>query len=74
MRRSTVVFVTVYGKIRLMGFSNPHSGIRLIVCFAVELQRFLCDHATPPTIEILQSKSIAMHAYGVSIYYAYTGS
>ena len=54
--------------------ANHCSGFRLIACFAVELQRFVCNHATPPTIEKLRSKGIAMHAYGVSVYYAYTGS
>ena len=30
----------------------------------------LCDRATPTIIEKLRSKGIAMHAYGVSAYYA----
>ena len=38
--------------------------------FIVEIQRFVCDRATPPIIEKLRSKGIAMHAYGVSAYYA----
>ena len=54
--------------------ANLCSGFRPIACFAVELQHFLCDRTTPPTIEKLRSKSVAMHAYGVSIYYTYTGS
>ena len=54
--------------------ANPRSGFRPIVCFAVELQRFLCNRATPPTIEKLRSESVAMHAYGISVYYVYTGS
>ena len=48
-----------------------------ITCFAVELQSFVCDRVTPPTIEKLRSKGVAMHAcvvHGVSIYYTYTGS
>ena len=36
----------------------------------VKIQRFVCDCATPPIIEKLQSKGVAMHAYGVSAYYA----
>ena len=36
----------------------------------VEIQRFVCDHATPPIIEKLRSKGIAMNTYGVSAYYA----
>ena len=35
-----------------------------------EIQRFICDRATPPIIEKLPSKGVAMHAYGVSAYYA----
>ena len=30
----------------------------------------VCDRATPSIIEKLQSKGVAMHAYGVSAYYA----
>ena len=52
--------------------ANPHSGFRLITCFAMELQHFVCDRATPPTIEKLRCKGVAMHAYGVSVYYTYT--
>ena len=50
--------------------ANPHSSLRLIMRFVVEIQRFLCDHATPPIIKKLWSKGVAMHAYGVSAYYA----
>ena len=32
--------------------------------------RALCDPTTPTIIKKLRSKGIAMHAYGVSIYYA----
>ena len=35
--------------------------------------RAICDHTTPPTIEKFWSKGVAMYAYGVSVYYAYTG-
>ena len=44
------------------------------MCFAEELQRFVCDRATPPIIEKLRSTGVAVHAYGVSVYYAYSGS
>ena len=37
--------------------------------FIVEMQRFVCDRVTPPIIEKLRSKGVAMHAYGVSAYY-----
>ena len=36
---------------------------------SLEIQRFVCDRATPPIIEKLRSKGVAMHAYGVSAYY-----
>ena len=49
--------------------ANPHSSLRPIACFVVEIQRFVCDRATPPIIEKLRSKGVAMHAYGVSAYY-----
>ena len=54
--------------------ANPRSSLRPIARFVVEIQRFVCDRATPPIIEKLRSKGvamhIAMHAYGVSAYYA----
>ena len=50
--------------------ANPRSSLRLIAHFVVDIQRFVCDHATPPIIEKLRSKGVAMHAYGVSAYYA----
>ena len=49
--------------------ANPRSCFRSTVRFVVEIQRFVCDHATPPIIEKLRSKGVAMHAYGVSAYY-----
>ena len=54
--------------------ANSRSSFRPIVRFAVEPQSFVCDRATPPTIEKLRSKGVAMHAHGVSVYYTYTGS
>ena len=50
--------------------ANPRSSFRPIARFVVEIQRFVCDRATPPIIEKLRSKGVAMHAYGVSAYYA----
>ena len=47
--------------------ANPRSSLRPIICLVVEIQR---DCATPPIIEKLRSKGVAMHAYGVSAYYA----
>ena len=40
--------------------------IGVIAYFVVEIQRFVYDRTTPPIIEKLQSKGVAMHAYGVS--------
>ena len=48
--------------------ANSHSSPRPIARFAEELQRFVCDRTTPPIIEKLRSKGVAMHAYGVSVY------
>ena len=50
--------------------TNLRSSFRLIVCFVVEIQRFVCDCITPPIIKKLQSEGIAMYAYGVYAYYA----
>ena len=50
--------------------ANLHSSLRPIARFVVEIQSFVCDHATPPIIEKLQSKGVAMHAYSASAYYA----
>ena len=49
--------------------ANQRSSLRPIAHFVVEIQRFVCDCATPPIIEKLRSKGVAMHAYGVSAYY-----
>ena len=54
--------------------ANPCSNLRPIARFVVEIQRFVCDRATPPTIEKLRSKGVAMHAYGVSAYYVWPGN
>ena len=50
--------------------ANPCSSLRPIARFVVEIEYFVCDRATPPIIEKLRSKGVAMHAYGVSAYYA----
>ena len=60
--------------IKLYHRANPCSSFRLIACFAVELQRFVYDRATSSIIKKLRSKGVAMHVYGISIYYVYTGS
>ena len=39
--------------------ANPRSSLRLIARFVVEIQRFVCDRATPPIIEKLRSKGVA---------------
>ena len=46
---------------------NPCSSFRPSVHLVVEIQSFVCDHTTPPIIEKLRSKGIAMHVYGVCI-------
>ena len=46
--------------------ANPRSSLRPIVCLVVEIQRFVCDRATPPIIEKLRSKGVAMHAYRIA--------
>ena len=67
-------FVIVYGKTRYVEFSlkmefdayfdklynraNLRSSLRPIGHFTVELQCFVCDRATPPIIEKLQSKAL----------------
>ena len=50
--------------------STIELSFRLIACFVVEMQHFVCDRTIPPTIKKLRSKGVAMHAYGVSAYYA----
>ena len=50
--------------------ANARSSFRLTVRFVVEKQHFVCDRATHPIIKKLRSKGVAMHAYGVSAYYA----
>ena len=61
-------FVKVEFYVRLMS-SNLCSSFRPTVRFVVEIHRFDWNRATPPVVENLQSKAVAMHAYGVSAYY-----
>ena len=44
------------------------------MCFTLELEHFVCNHATTIENEKVQSKGIAMHAYSVSEYHACTRS
>ena len=67
-------FLVSYIFDKLFHRANSRSNLRLTARFAEELQHFVCDRTITPTIEKLLSKGIAMHTYGVSIYYAYTGS
>ena len=50
--------------------ANPCLSVRPIARFVVEIQRFVCDRTTPPIIDKLRSKGVAMHTYGISAYYA----
>ena len=50
--------------------ANPRLSFRPIARFIVVIQHFVCDRATPLIIEKLRSKGVAMHAYGVSAFYA----
>ena len=84
VRDCHIYYVTVYGKTHHMGLNclmninfdklyhraNLRSSFRLIARFALELQHFFGDHATPPIVEKLQSKDLAMQAYSVSVYQA----
>ena len=77
-KKKEFIIVTVYEKtwhiyINSWKFSyifyNYHrasmcSSHKLIAHFVKELERFICDRATPPTID----KGVAMYAYGVSVY------
>ena len=65
-------FLVSYIFDKLYHRANPRSSFRATVHFVVEIQRFVCDRATPPIIEKLQPKGVAMHAYGISAYYAWT--
>ena len=51
--------------------ANLPTSLRPIVRFALELEHFVCDHATPKiNEEKLWSKGIAMYVCSVSVYYA----
>ena len=43
--------------------ANPRSSLRSIACFVVEIQRFVCDRATPPIIEKLRSNGCTRMAF-----------
>ena len=45
-----------------------------ITRFAQELECFVYNHVTPTIYEKLRPKGVAMYAYSISIYYAYTRS
>ena len=47
--------------------ASSRSSFSPIACFAVVLQSFVCDRATPPPNEKLRSKGIAVHVYDVSV-------
>ena len=49
--------------------ANLPPSLRLIACFALELERFVHNRATPTNVEKLQSKVVAMQVYSVSVYY-----
>ena len=61
-------FLVSYIFDKLYHRANPRSSFRATVLFVVEIQRFVYDRATPPIIEKLRSKGVAMHAEGVSAY------
>ena len=74
-------YVTIYGKTPHMGFFVKVEFDVSMISSTIELTRVqildfccgdtaLCDCATPSIIEKLWFKGIAMHAYGVSAYYA----
>ena len=54
--------------------ANLPPSFRPIVRFPLEIQRFVYDRAPPIKIEKLRPEGVAMHAYGVSVHYAYTGN
>ena len=59
---------------KLYDRANYLPSLRPIAHFAWELACFGHDRATPTIIEKLRSKGVAMHAYSVSVYYAWTGN
>ena len=59
---------------KLYNRANPRSSFKPTLRFVVEIQHFVCNHATPPIIKKLRSKGVAMHTHGVSTYYARTGN
>ena len=59
---------TFYMINKLYHRANPYSSFKPIARFVVEIQHFVCDRTTPPTIEKLWSKGAAVHMYDVSAY------
>ena len=54
--------------------ANPSASLKPIALFALKIACFVCDRATTRWSKKLQSKGVAMHAYGVSVYHACTGN
>ena len=54
-------FLVSYIFDKLYHRANPPPSFRPIA-------RFVCDRTTPTIIEKLQSKWVAMHTYGISVY------
>ena len=74
------IYVTRFGKTLRMGFFQKIEFDAWLISSTIELTRvqvlaqpgFVVEiqRTTPPIIEKLRSKGVAMHAYGVSAYYA----
>ena len=54
--------------------ANLPPSLRPIARFALELERFVHDRDTSIENEKLRFEGVAMYAYGVSVYYAWTGN
>ena len=54
---------------KLYSRANLPPSLRPIAHFALELERFVYDRATPTINEKLGSKGVAMYAYSTSVYY-----
>ena len=74
-----LLYAAVYGKTRHMGFSIKIEFDAYLISSIIELTRVQVSDRSlrsrhTPTIKKLRSKGVAMHAYGVSVYYTYTRS
>ena len=58
------IFENLYHK------ANLPPSLRQIVCFALELERFVYDRAISIENEKLRSEGVAVYAYSISVYYA----